>query len=108
MAKIKAVHAREILDSRGNPTVETTIWSDDDHGAITSIPSGASTGRLEALELRDGDPVRFNGLGVLKAVANVNNIISKYIIGQDPTKQNAIDRTRRIIYEAEKRLLKHG
>ncbi|MEK7525239.1 MAG: phosphopyruvate hydratase [Patescibacteria group bacterium] len=91
MAKIKALHAREILDSRGNPTVETTVWSDDNHGAITSVPSGASTGRLEALELRDGDPARFNGLGVLKAVANVNNIISKYVVGQDPTKQNAID-----------------
>src|SRR3989344_4733346 len=91
MAKIKAVHAREILDSRGNPTVETTIWSDTDHGAISSIPSGASTGRLEALELRDNDPTRFNGQGVLKAVANVNDIISKYVVGQDPTAQNSID-----------------
>jgi len=91
MAKIKSVYAREILDSRGNPTIETTIWTDNNHGAVASIPSGASTGRLEAVELRDGDPQRFNGLGVLKAVANVNQIISKYIIGQDPTKQNNID-----------------
>lgn len=91
MAKIKALHAREILDSRGNPTIETTIWSDTGHGAISSVPSGASTGRFEAVELRDKDPDRFGGLGVLKAVANVNQIISPYIIGQDPTQQNTID-----------------
>ncbi len=91
MAKIKSVYCREILDSRGNPTVETTIWTDNEHGAVASIPSGASTGKGEALELRDGDPQRFGGLGVLKAVANVNQIISKYIIGMDPTNQNAID-----------------
>ncbi|OGD71875.1 phosphopyruvate hydratase [Candidatus Collierbacteria bacterium RIFCSPLOWO2_01_FULL_50_23] len=91
MAKIKAIHAREILDSRGTPTIETTVWSDDDHGAVSSVPSGASTGRFEALELRDGDPTRFDGQGVLKAVDNINNIISKYVVGQDPTKQNGID-----------------
>lgn len=91
MPKIKSVYAREILDSRGNPTVETTIWTDNNHGSVASIPSGASTGRLEAIELRDNDPQRFNGLGVLKAVANINQTISKYIIGQDPTKQNNID-----------------
>ncbi len=91
MAKIKAIHAREILDSRGNPTVETTIWSDTDHGAISSVPSGASTGRFEAVELRDGDPARFNGQGVLKAVENVNRVISPFVVGQDPTKQNNID-----------------
>ncbi len=91
MAKIKSVYAREILDSRGNPTIETTIWTDNGHGAVASIPSGASTGRLEAMELRDGDQNRFGGMGVLKACANVNQIISKYIIGQDPLKQNDID-----------------
>lgn len=91
MAKIKALHAREILDSRGNPTIETTIWSDDDHGAISSIPSGASTGRLEAVELRDGDKSRFDGQGVLKAVENVNRLVAPFIIGQDPTRQNNID-----------------
>lgn len=91
MSKIKTVYAREILDSRGNPTIETTIWSDNDHGAVASIPSGASTGRLEAVEIRDNDPQRFGGLGVLKAVANVNQVISKYIIGQDPLHQNNID-----------------
>lgn len=91
MAKIKSVYAREILDSRGNPTIETTIWTDNNHGAVASIPSGASTGRMEAVELRDHDINRFDGMGVLKAVANVNQIISKYIIGQDPTHQNEID-----------------
>ncbi|KKT29741.1 MAG: Enolase [Candidatus Collierbacteria bacterium GW2011_GWC2_44_18] len=91
MSKIKSVYAREILDSRGNPTIETTIWSDTNHGAVASIPSGASTGRLEAVELRDNDPARFDGMGVLKACASVNQIISKYIIGQDPLKQNNID-----------------
>src|SRR5258706_3502940 len=91
MAKIKSVYAREILDSRGNPTIETTIWTDNNHGAVSSIPSGASTGHLEAIELRDNDPERFDGLGVLKACTNVNQVISKYIIGQDPTKQNEID-----------------
>ncbi|HSV94627.1 MAG TPA: phosphopyruvate hydratase [Spirochaetia bacterium] len=91
MAKIKSVYAREILDSRGNPTIETTIWTDNNHGSVASIPSGASTGRLEATELRDGDPQRYNGLGVLKAVTNVNQVISKYLLGQDPTHQNNID-----------------
>lgn len=91
MSKIKSVYAREILDSRGNPTIETTVWSDNSHGAVASIPSGASTGRLEAYELRDGDANRFGGMGVLKACANVNQIISKYIVGQDPLKQNDID-----------------
>lgn len=91
MAIIKNVYAREILDSRGNPTIETTVWSDNNHGAVASVPSGASTGRLEAYELRDGDPNRFGGMGVLKACSNVNHIISKYLIGQDPLKQNNID-----------------
>mgnify|MGYP001591668455 CR=1 FL=1 len=91
MPKIKSVYAREILDSRGNPTIETTIWSDSNHGAVASIPSGASTGRLEAYELRDGDPNRFGGMGVLKACASVNQILSKYLIGLDPLKQNEID-----------------
>jgi len=91
MAKIKAIHAREILDSRGIPTIETTMWADDGRGVVSSIPSGASTGRFEAVELRDKDLNRFNGQGVLKAVANVNEIIAKNIIGLDPTKQNQID-----------------
>lgn len=91
MAKIKAIHAREILDSRGIPTIETTMWANDGKGVISSIPSGASTGRFEAIEMRDKDLNRFNGQGVLKAVGNVNEIIAKNIIGLDPTKQNQID-----------------
>lgn len=92
MSKISAVFAREILDSRGNPTIETTIWADNNQvGAIASVPSGASTGKHEALELRDQDPDRFDGQGVTKAVAHINQVISKYIIGQDPTQQNHID-----------------
>lgn len=91
MSKIKTVYAREILDSRGNPTLETSIWTDDGHGAISSIPSGASTGKHEAVELRDGDKTRYEGQGVLKACLNVNQIISKAIIGLDPQKQNDLD-----------------
>lgn len=91
MTKIKAIHAREILDSRGIPTIETSIWSDDGKGVTSSIPSGASTGSSEALELRDKDQTRFSGMGVLKAVEIVNKIIAPRIVGQDPTKQNTID-----------------
>lgn len=91
MSKIKAIHAREILDSRGTPTIETTMWSDDNKGVVSSIPSGASTGSSEALELRDKDQSRFSGMGVLKAVEIVNKVISPRIVGQDPTKQNTID-----------------
>lgn len=91
MSLIKSIYAREILDSRGNPTIETTVWTDDNHGAVASIPSGASTGKYEALELRDNDISRFDGLGVLKACANVNQIIAPKVIGLDPTKQNDID-----------------
>lgn len=91
MAKIKAIQAREILDSRGFPTIETTMWSDDDHGAVASVPSGASTGSYEAAELRDNDPLRFGGKGVLKAVANVNQIIAPRLIGRDPSHQGDID-----------------
>jgi len=92
MAKIKTIHAREILDSRGNPTVEVTIWTDAGHATVASIPSGASTGKFEALELRDGDAGRYRGLGVLKAVANINTIIAPAVIGQDPTYQTKLDK----------------
>lgn len=91
MSTIKTVYAREILDSRGNPTLETSVWTDDGFGAVASIPSGASTGKYEAKEMRDGDQERFGGLGVLKAVANVNQVISKAIVGLDPQKQNDVD-----------------
>jgi len=90
MAIIKAIRPREILDSRGIPTIETSIWSADT-GATATVPSGASVGEKEALELRDNDPTRFQGKGVLKAVQLINQKLSKYLVGQDPTKQNAID-----------------
>ncbi|MFH1280387.1 MAG: phosphopyruvate hydratase [Candidatus Beckwithbacteria bacterium] len=93
MPKIVKLKAREILDSRGNPTIETTITLDSNHQVSATIPSGASTGKHEAVELRDNDKTRFNGLGVLKAVANVNTTIAKNLIGLDPTKQTALDQT---------------
>jgi enolase len=93
MSTIKTVYAREILDSRGNPTLETSIFTDDGRGAVASIPSGASTGKHEAIELRDGDKSRYDGLGVLKACANVNQIIANAIVGMDPLKQNDLDQT---------------
>ncbi len=91
MAKIKEVHAREILDSRANPTVETTIVLDNGLWAVASVPSGASTGSHEAIELRDNDENRYLGKGVLKAVFNVENVIGPKIIGLDPTDQKKID-----------------
>lgn len=91
MAKIKAIRAREILDSRGIPTVETTIWLDTNHWAIASVPSGTSSGTHEAKEIRDDDPERFSGQGVLKAVQNVNSVIAPKLIGFDPQDQQKID-----------------
>lgn len=84
MARIKKVLAREILDSRGNPTVEVDVVLDNGILGRAAVPSGASTGENEALELRDGDKSRYLGKGVLKAVSNVNNIIAKEIIGSRP------------------------
>ena len=92
MAKIENVIAREILDSRGNPTVEVSIILDNGLEATASVPSGASTGDKEALELRDGEK-RYNGMGVLKAVNNVNTIIREKLIGMDPINQEEIDKT---------------
>jgi enolase len=83
MAKIKSVHAREILDSRGNPTVEVDITLSDGSFGRTAVPSGASTGSHEAVELRDNNPKRYGGKGVEKAVNNVNTIILKAIKGKD-------------------------
>ncbi|PIS05529.1 MAG: phosphopyruvate hydratase [Candidatus Buchananbacteria bacterium CG10_big_fil_rev_8_21_14_0_10_42_9] len=91
MVKIKSIKAREILDSRGNPTVETTVTLSDGKSAWAAVPSGASTGDAEALELRDGDKKRYNGKGVLKAVKNVNTVIAKNIIGQSPYAQKKLD-----------------
>ncbi len=88
-----SVHAHEILDSRGNPTVHVTVLLKDGTMGSASVPSGASTGTHEALELRDGDPKRFQGKGVLKAVRNVNTKIQKAVVGMDVTKPRAIDQT---------------
>jgi enolase len=89
---IRRIEAREILDSRGNPTIEVEMTLSDGQIAIAAVPSGASTGQFEALELRDGDPKRFHGKGVLKAVGNVKDIISKKLIGLDPCDQERIDK----------------
>ncbi len=91
-AKISAVRALEILDSRGNPTVRVHVGLDTGLTASASVPSGASTGENEALELRDGDKKRYGGKGVLKAVANVNQTIAPKLLGMDPARQAEIDR----------------
>ena len=91
--KIKDVYAREILDSRGNPTIETTIVLENGMTATSSVPSGASVGKYEALELRDNDSRRYNGMGVLKAVANVNQVIKPKILGMEVRNQLEIDKT---------------
>jgi enolase len=90
-ARISAVKAMEILDSRGNPTVRVLLTLSDGQTVSASVPSGASTGEHEAVELRDGDKSRYGGKGVLKAVANVNETIAPKLIGLDPTKQGEID-----------------
>ena len=90
MSKIKCVKAREILDSRGNPTLEVEVSLSGGITGRASVPSGASTGQYEAVELRDGD-ARFNGLGVLRAVSNVNQNIASTIAGMSATDQAAID-----------------
>jgi len=91
MAKISKVWAHEILDSRATPTVEAVCILDNGQFAISSVPSGASTGAHEALELRDEDPARYKGKGVLKAVNSVNQTISPALAGMDPSAQSAID-----------------
>ncbi|MCP4402997.1 MAG: phosphopyruvate hydratase [bacterium] len=90
---INEVHAREIIDSRGNPTVEVEVTLDNGVTGRAAVPSGASTGTREALEMRDGDKERFLGKGVLKAVQNVNEEIAEEIIGMDARNQVAIDTT---------------
>jgi len=91
LAKIKEVKAREILDSRGNPTVEVDVILIDGVLGRAAVPSGASTGVAEAVELRDGDKSRYMGKGVRKAVSNVNDIIANKVKGMDPSKQKDID-----------------
>jgi enolase len=93
MSTIKNLRAREILDSRGNPTLEVEAILDSGSTGRAAVPSGASTGKYEAVELRDGDKSRYNGKGVLKAVANVNGTIAKAITGMSATDQEKIDLT---------------
>ncbi|TWI55504.1 enolase [Pseudomonas duriflava] len=93
MAKIVDIKGREILDSRGNPTVEAEVILDNGIVGRACAPSGASTGSREALELRDGDKSRYLGKGVLKAVANINGPIRDALMGKDPVDQRALDRT---------------
>jgi len=93
MSIIEEVRAREIIDSRGNPTIEVDVYLEDGGFGRAAVPSGASTGEHEAVELRDGDKARFQGKGVLKAVENVNTLIADEIIGMDALDQVALDRT---------------
>lgn len=88
---IKKLSAREILDSRGNPTIEAEVYTDSGIRAIASSPSGASTGKNEALELRDGDSKRFLGKGVLQAKININEKISSILLGRSCNNQKEID-----------------
>src|ERR1041384_4232673 len=88
---IENIHAREILDSRGNPTIEVEVELEDGSVGRAAVPSGASTGVHEAVELRDGDKKAYLGKGVLKAVANVNDIIAPELEGYDVADQTGID-----------------
>jgi enolase len=92
MSTITEIHARQILDSRGNPTIEVDITTEDGHFGRAAVPSGASTGKHEAVELRDGDKGVYVGKGVLKAVANVNEIIAEELAGWDVNDQAGIDK----------------
>src|ERR1700682_1719857 len=90
-ARIDRIHGREILDSRGNPTVEVDVWLESGELGRPAVPSGASTGAHEAVELRDGDKGRYGGKGVLKAVGHVNDEIAGALRGADPSDQRGID-----------------
>ena len=92
MSAIKKVHAREILDSRGNPTIEAEVRLEDGASGVARVPSGASTGSREALELRDQDPDRYGGKGVLRAVENVNGEIRRALAGAEAADQRKLDR----------------
>ncbi|NCN03979.1 MAG: phosphopyruvate hydratase [Candidatus Pacebacteria bacterium] len=91
MSTIQQIYAREVLDARGIPTIECSLWLDDGRSVMTTVPSGTSTGKYEAKELRDNDPNRMVGRGVLKAVNNVNFILGPQLIGKDPTNQTDND-----------------
>lgn len=91
MATISGIYAREILDSRGIPTIECAIWLDSGAVVATSTPTGTSIGKYEAVEIRDNDPNRMLGKGILNAVNNINAVIAPQLIGKDPTNQTEID-----------------
>jgi len=91
MASIHTIYAREILDSRGIPTVECSLWLDNGMAVVASVPTGTSKGRYEAVEVRDKDPHRMLGQGVLSAVNNINTILGPLLVGRDPTTQAEID-----------------
>ncbi|MCB1560910.1 MAG: phosphopyruvate hydratase, partial [Xanthomonadales bacterium] len=91
MTTITKIHAREILDSRGNPTLEAEVTLDSGQVGRAAVPSGASTGQREAVELRDGDKTRYGGKGVRKAVANVNGPIAEALAGFDANDQQGLD-----------------
>ena len=92
MATIQAINAWEILDSRGQPTVLANLQLDNGIRTVAAVPSGASTGEHEALELRDGDSSRYQGKGVLKAVSHIQEIIAPALKGKNPLEQGLIDR----------------
>jgi enolase len=92
MSRIAAIRGREIIDSRGNPTVEADVILDSGATGRAAVPSGASTGTREAVELRDGDKKRYGGKGVLKAVENINTVLQKALLGHDITDQEGIDK----------------
>lgn len=92
MTTIRSIHAREILDSRGNPTLEADVILEDGSFGRAAVPSGASTGSKEAVELRDGDKTRYLGKGVRNAVANVNTTIANALKGYDAADQEGLDR----------------
>jgi enolase len=92
MAEIDLIVGREILDSRGNPTVEVDVHLRDGSVGRAAVPSGASTGEHEAVELRDGDKRRYQGKGVLQAVENINTVLARELGGRDAGEQSAIDR----------------
>src|ERR1700734_1175279 len=91
MSYIADIHARQILDSRGNPTVEVDVITENNHRGRAAVPSGASTGIHEAVELRDGDKKMYQGKGVLKAVHNVNDIIAEKVLGWELADQAGLD-----------------
>src|SRR5210317_1749451 len=93
MSIIIDIHARQILDSRGNPTIEVDVYTENGVLGRAAVPSGASTGENEAVELRDGDKDRYLGKGTLQAVKNVNDVICPELLGFDVTDQVGIDRT---------------